>query len=122
MYLLSIIIPTSGRHQTLLMVLDDINTKIGKRKDVEVIVEDSNLTQKQKCMYECWNAYAINLEMGDWATCTKGEIDNYKYVQAEKLFEHLNGRTDLTAKNYWRISTEIKQQSTLLKPYLTSIT
>ena len=91
-------------------------------KLVEVIVEDSNLTQKQKCMYECWNAYAINLEMGDWATCTKGEIDNYKYVQAEKLFEHLNGRTDLTAKNYWRISTEIKQQSTLLKPYLTSIT
>jgi hypothetical protein len=41
MYLLSIIIPTSGRHQTLLKVLDDINTKIGKRKDVEVIVEDN---------------------------------------------------------------------------------
>ena len=91
-------------------------------KLVEVIVKDKNLTQKQKCMFETWNAYGISLEMGEWTACNKGEEDNYKYIQAEKLFEHLNGRTDLTAKNYWRISTEIKQKSTLLKPYLTSIT
>ena len=91
-------------------------------KLVEVIVKDKNLTQKQKCMFENWNAYSINLEMGEWTACSKGEEDNYKYIQTEKLFEHLNGRTDLTAKNYWRISAEIQHKSPLLKPYITSIT
>ena len=43
MYLLSIIIPTSGRHQTLLKVLDDIDIKIGHRKDIEIIVEDNGI-------------------------------------------------------------------------------
>ena len=91
-------------------------------KLVEVIVKDKNLTQKQKCMYETWNAYGISLEMGEWTACSKGEADNYKYVQAEKLFEHLNGRTDLTAKNYWRITAEIQHKSPSLKPLFTSIT
>ena len=91
-------------------------------KLVEVIVKDKNLTQKQKCMYETWNAYGISLEMGEWTACSKGEEDNYKYIQAEKLFEHLNGRTDLTAKNYWRISAEIQHKSPSLKPLFTSIT
>ena len=90
-------------------------------KLVEIIIRDIHLSDKQKCMFESWNAFGISLLIGDWVACSKGEEDNYKYVQAEKLFEHLNGRTDLTAKNYWRISAEIKQQSTLLKPYLTSI-
>ena len=91
-------------------------------KLVEVIVKDKNLTQKQKCMYETWNTYGISLDIGEWTTCNKGEEDNYKYVQAEKLFEHLNGRTDLTAKNYWRISAEIQHKSPSLKPLFTSIT
>ena len=56
-------------------------------KLVEVIVKDKNLTQKQKCMYETWNAYGISLEMGEWTACSKGEADNYKYIQAEKLFD-----------------------------------
>jgi hypothetical protein len=73
-------------------------------------------------MYETWNTFGISLDIGEWTTCNKGEEDNYKYVQAEKLFEHLNGRTDLTAKNYWRISAEIKHNSTSLKPLFTSIT
>ena len=98
----------------------DYNQCINKL--VEVIVEDNNLTQKQKCMYETWNSFGISLEMGDWTACSKGEADNYKYVQAEKLFEHLNGRTDLTAKNYWRISAEIQHKSPSLKPLFTSIT
>jgi hypothetical protein len=97
----------------------DYNQCINKL--VEVIVEDNNLTQKQKCMYETWNSFGISLEMGDWTACSKGEADNYKYVQAEKLFEHLNGRTDLTAKNYWRISAEIQHKSLSLKPLFTSI-
>ena len=91
-------------------------------KLVEVIVKDKKLTQKQKCMFETWNAFGISLEMGEWTACSKGEEDNYKYIQAEKLFEHLNGRTDLTAKNYWRISAEIQHKSPSLKPLFTSIT
>ena len=90
-------------------------------KLVEVIVKDKNLTQKQKCMFENWNAYSINLEMGEWTACSKGEEDNYKYIQTEKLFQHLTGRTDLTAKNYWRISAEIQHKSPSLKPLFTSI-
>jgi hypothetical protein len=74
----------------------DYNQCINKL--VEVIVEDNNLTQKQKCMYETWNSFGISLEMGDWTACSKGEADNYKYVQAEKLFEHLNGRNKQSAK------------------------
>jgi len=98
----------------------DYNQCINKL--VEVIVKDKNLTQKQKCMYETWNTFGISLDIGEWTTCNKGEADNYKYVQAEKLFEHLNGRTDLTAKNYWRISAEYQLNSPLLKPLFTSIT
>ena len=91
-------------------------------KLVEVIVKDKNLTQKQKCMFESWNAFGISLLMGDWVACSKGEEDNYKYTQTEKLFEYLNGKTDMTAKNYWEISAEITKKTPLLKPYLTSIT
>lgn len=89
---------------------------------VEVIAKDKNLTQKQRCMYETWNTFGISLAVGEWGACSKCEADNYKYIQAEKLFEHLNGRTDLTAKNYWRISAEIKHKSPSLKPLFTSIT
>jgi len=87
-----------------------------------VIAKDKNLTQKQRCMYETWNTFGISLAVGEWGACSKCEADNYKYIQAEKLFEHLNGRTDLTAKNYWRISAEIKHKSPSLKPLFTSIT
>lgn len=41
MLLISVIIPTSGRHKTLIKVLKDIQFKIGHREDVEVIVEDN---------------------------------------------------------------------------------
>jgi hypothetical protein len=61
----------------------DYNQCINKL--VEVIVEDNNLTQKQKCMYETWNSFGISLEMGDWTACSKGEADNYKYVQDQQL-------------------------------------
>ena len=73
-------------------------------KLVEVIVKDNSLTQQQKCLFENWNAFGISLHMGDWVAPNKGEADNYKYTQREKLFEYLNGNKDTTAKNYWRIS------------------
>ena len=91
-------------------------------KLVEIIVRDIHLSDKQKCLFEHWNAFGISLEIGDWSACTKGEEDNYKYTQTEKLFEYLNGKTDMTAKNYWEISAEITKQTTQLKPYLTHIT
>ena len=91
-------------------------------KLVEIIVRDIHLSDKQKCMFENWNAFGISLLIGDWVACSKGEEDNYKYTQTEKLFEYLNGKTDMTAKNYWEISVEITKKTPLLKPYLTSIT
>ena len=91
-------------------------------KLVEVIIRDIHLSDKQKCMFECWNAFGISLLMGDWIACSKGEADNYKYTQTEKLFEYLNGNKDTTAKNYWRISAEYQLNSPLLKPLFTSIT
>lgn len=87
-------------------------------KLVEIIIRDIHLSDKQKCMFESWNAFGISLLIGDWVACSKGEEDNYKYTQTEKLFEYLNGKTDMTAKNYWEISAEIKQQSSLLKTLL----
>ena len=91
-------------------------------KLVEIIIRDIHLSDKQKCMFECWNAFGISLLMGDWIACSKGEADNYKYTQTEKLFEYLNGNKDTTAKNYWRISAEYQLNSPLLKPLFTSIT
>jgi hypothetical protein len=91
-------------------------------KLVEVIVKDNSLTQQQKCLFENWNAFGISLHMGDWVAPNKGEADNYKYTQREKLFEYLNGNKDTTAKNYWRISAEYQLNSPLLKPLFTSIT
>jgi|TARA_B110000881_G_C18578151_1_gene519953 hypothetical protein len=91
-------------------------------KLVKIIIRDIHLSDKQKCMFECWNAFGISLLMGDWIACSKGEADNYKYTQTEKLFEYLNGNKDTTAKNYWRISAEYQLNSPLLKPLFTSIT
>lgn len=41
MFLLSIVIPTSGRHKTLVEVVNDIEFKVGHRDDIEIIIEDN---------------------------------------------------------------------------------
>ena len=81
-----------------------------------VLLADENIPITAKCLFEHWQTSTTKYEVAEFVECSISERETYKFRQAEKQYEMMNGNTKFAVKNY----KELRANSNLLKPYITN--